>query len=510
MQNLRQILGKHLNQAATKNDLVTIRALAQHRHTAILKLINKNRRIRTDLPCIDLVLVASNDIKSFVISLRTIKKQSYPSEKITLTILLLGNQQISAMPLLPVNTFKAQYIKLTEENSTAAFFQTIENLSAPYFLLMQQPFELAEHCLEICAQNCIASDTDTGLWELSPSLSKRVTFYDPVTLEVPSSDLELGIIRRQSYLAIGGFNPQLPLSQQGYDLGFRLRSRGHRLKNIGQSELYQSSRVSNNNLIQSSRLHSQETDFGMGSCLKLSTVLPQKDTKVSIVMRTYAGRSAWLHESICSVLNQTHPNIELIIIEDGSNEHSVLINQLLPALNPGQSIKYLSQRKLGKAHAGNLGLENATGNYIGFLDDDDLLFANHVELLLGTALANKQASGAYALAWEVRTATPPGMPYAEHHYEVPAISRQPYSRETLLKHNLWSIQSVLFEKSLYDQFGGFDVNCEYLEDWELWLRYTQTSHFAFLPHITSLYRTPADPYEFLSRVGNPERRALIE
>ena len=230
--------------------------------------------------------------------------------------------------------------------------------------------------------------------------------------------------------------------------------------------------------------------------------------KVSIIIRTFKGRGSWLSESICSVLNQTYPNLELIIVEDGSEEHRDLINSVRPSLRQGQTLKYLTQEKIGKSHAGNLGLANAEGQYIGFLDDDDLLFAHHVESLVLPMLADENEVGVYALAWEVQTSIEPDQTYNEAHIEVPGFTRTHGNRALLEKKNIFPIQSVLFDRTLYERYGGFDIDRVYLEDWDLWLRYTQARFFSYLPRVTSLYRTPANPYNRLQRISNPERRII--
>ena len=66
-------------------------------------------------------------------------------------------------------------------------------------------------------------------------------------------------------------------------------------------------------------------------------------------------------------------------------------------------------------------------------------------------------------------------------------------------HNYLPIQSVLFKKQLFDSYGGFDEDLSQLEDWVLWKKYAQRGEFVFVPKTTSLYRTPANVKELLSR-----------
>jgi hypothetical protein len=72
------------------------------------------------------------------------------------------------------------------------------------------------------------------------------------------------------------------------------------------------------------------------------------------------------------------------------------------------------------------------------------------------------------------------------------VFNQPFNLLLLLWRNYLPIQSVLFHRSLYDENGGFDESLDYLEDWDLWIRYAVTTKFIFIPNITSKYRVPIE------------------
>lgn len=551
---IRQFLGRLFNEASTRSDMAMIRLLAQNRQVAIDHLAENSKIASEQLPYIDIIVVANTFESNLQAVLNALGQQSYPNDKITLTVILDEEHIVAEKPALPGHFLQARYIEIAKAKESSTYTTALNDLKAPYFLLMAYPLVLDEHSLVTLMQDCISSPSTTSLWEASPTLTSRTLYYDPVTLEIPCSTLECGIIKRESSDAVGGFDEQFPIFGQGLELGYRMRAYGYRLKNTGQSGLFKLpkndiqlnrstdqriqqitlalmrmkygnwfqkslamlrlKRVGNKAFIEHkkdikpSRLWRGGYEISMGGESEPRIDTNSDSPKVSIIIRTFTGRGHWLRESVCSVLNQTYPDIELIVVEDGSTEHKEFIEKISASLKQGQSLKYLTQKKKGKSHAGNLGLANAEGLYIGFLDDDDLLFANHVELLLGLSLHDKNAVGACALAWEVQTFTKFGQAYSEVHWEVPGFTRQPFSRAALEKHNIWSIQSVLFERKLYDQYGGFETDRVFLEDWELWLRYTRDSYFAYLPQITSMYRTPANPYERLARVSNPARRAI--
>ncbi|MDR7108106.1 glycosyltransferase family 2 protein [Pseudomonas frederiksbergensis] len=213
---------------------------------------------------------------------------------------------------------------------------------------------------------------------------------------------------------------------------------------------------------------------------------------VTVVTRTYKNRGEFLRQSMMSVYNQTYPNIELIVVEDGGSTMSSVVSDF--EFPEGMSVSYYSLDKVGRSVTGNYGLEKAAGKYCMFLDDDDLLFADHVEVLVGALAKNADAVAAYSLALEVGTvASGVEGQYFEVSHAVPPILKQEYDYEVLLDHNYIAIQSLLFQKDLFLQRGGFQTDMSSLEDWNLWLRYGYGNKFVYVPKTTSLFRTPGDP-----------------
>jgi glycosyltransferase involved in cell wall biosynthesis len=212
--------------------------------------------------------------------------------------------------------------------------------------------------------------------------------------------------------------------------------------------------------------------------------------RVSIIVRTYAGREGLLSQCLSSLAAQSHRPLEVVVVEDGAETARAAVAGL--SADPGLSWVYAAVPKQGRSGAGNAGLALATGDLLGFLDDDDLLSANHVELLVALLANAPQAPAAYARALEVETEFTPGswLPYREVtvHDPMPHAFR----REALWVANFLPIQSVLFRRSAYLAQGGFCTELEALEDWDLWQRVALLGDFAYLPRITSRYRVPAN------------------
>ena len=218
---------------------------------------------------------------------------------------------------------------------------------------------------------------------------------------------------------------------------------------------------------------------------------------VSILVRT-CGRPHVLRETLKSIQNQTYENFEVIVVEDGKNISEEMILKEFSSLN----IRYFSTGvKVGRSKAGNLAMSKAKGKYLNFLDDDDLFFADHIEVLVGSIL-NSDKKVAYATAFETPIEILNENPYQ---YKIKGYVKryiQDYDDRQLCHHNYIPIQCVLFEKELFEKYGGLDENLDALEDWDLWVRYSLYTDFAFVYKTTSIYRVPHNKMKKLSRQKN--------
>lgn len=232
---------------------------------------------------------------------------------------------------------------------------------------------------------------------------------------------------------------------------------------------------------------------------------------VSVIVRTDRGRLAWLEQAIASVVNQTYPQLELIVVEDGAEEARALLARLV-ASGCLASVVYLPIAKAGRCVAGNAGLAAARGEIIGFLDDDGLYFADHVETLVAELLAQPSLGAIYGLAFQVQTRVLSSAPLQYEETSCEVIHRQGFSRALLWRNNYIPIQTILFRRILYDQYGGLDESLDNLEDWNLWTRYSLQRDFDLVPKVTSLYRVPADRDLFVERqkAADPYYAAAVE
>jgi len=248
-------------------------------------------------------------------------------------------------------------------------------------------------------------------------------------------------------------------------------------------------RLDNREAIKRTKFEFHGTDFALHrkGAFYFHKEYRQTGPLVSVIMRT-VDRPDALREAMMSVVHQTYENVEIIVVQDGKRDER---NEAVIKAFDTDRIKYIpTGEKVGRCRAGNIGLANAAGEYINFLDDDDLFFADHLETLM-SAVMEGEADSAYSLSF----VTPQIITEKPYKYKIMNllhgidVAHNPHS---LLYFNQFPIQSVLFSKRLYEKYGGFDENLTYLEDWDLWLRYSQDWCIKFVEKTTSLFRVPGD------------------
>jgi len=191
-----------------------------------------------------------------------------------------------------------------------------------------------------------------------------------------------------------------------------------------------------------------------------------------------------LLEAVDSVVKQTYPDFEVLVVY---NDENVLPRSTF--VDP--RIRTFEGRTHNRSAARNVGIKEAKGLYLCFLDDDDLFYADHLEVLVAAWDKQPQLGAVYSLAYEVRSDIVSHEPWVYRDIMHCLIYRQPFNRPLLWHHNYLPIQTVLFQRKLFLEYGGFDTELENLEDWNLWVRYSLRHEFLLVPKVTSLYRVPS-------------------
>jgi hypothetical protein len=199
----------------------------------------------------------------------------------------------------------------------------------------------------------------------------------------------------------------------------------------------------------------------------------------------------YLAETIASVLAQTYPRIEIIVVDDGSSDATSEIAKSYP-------VRYVYQTNLGISAARNTGISRSQGKYVLFLDHDDRLLPTAVET--GVRLLEEHPECAMAVG-EHRYIGPDGIEIGCSHKH--AAGRDHYQR--LLENNFVETPcSALHRRSALELTGGFDENVQGAEDYELYLRTARQS--GLITH-----ETPVAEYRLhdANTSGNAERMLLV-
>ncbi|GEM_PF-280387 len=205
-------------------------------------------------------------------------------------------------------------------------------------------------------------------------------------------------------------------------------------------------------------------------------IVPQ----VSVVIPAYNAMS-FLPEALASVLKQTFTDFEVIIVNDGSSDD---IEQWAATLTDPR-VKLISQENQGSAGARNTGLANVQGEYIAFLDADDLWDMTKLEKQVCCLEQNPDVGLVYT--WTALI-DEKGKPYGK----VLINHDEGYVWQRLLEHNIVECGSVaMIRRCCYEAVGLFDCSLpfSYGEDWDLWLRISAQYPFKVIKELLVYYRS---------------------
>lgn len=203
--------------------------------------------------------------------------------------------------------------------------------------------------------------------------------------------------------------------------------------------------------------------------------------KISVIMATY-NRGKLIAEAITSVYAQNYANLELIVVDDGSTDNTLEVLQ--PWLGRDDFI-FLQQPNQGQPAAQNLALSRASGDYICFLDSDNIWLPGKLEWQLAYMESHPEIDVLYG---DLITIDGDGQETSRHN--MPRFSGKIY-RE-LLKDNCVSGNTAMMRRHCLDRYGPFDASVRVAADFEMWLRYSPHCTFQYVPQLFAKYRVFAD------------------
>jgi len=184
---------------------------------------------------------------------------------------------------------------------------------------------------------------------------------------------------------------------------------------------------------------------------------------VSVIMPAY-NAELYISEAIKSIINQTFQNWELIIINDGSTDATEKI--ILDFERKDKRIKYLFQENGKQGKARNLGIQQSRGEYIAFLDADDLWVENKLVIQVNYLITNTEIDLIFSQGYSLNQGNP---------IDFDIIVKPIWNINDLplfIQKNQIPILSVVVKKRCLDNVSNFieDLDIQNVEDYHLWLK----------------------------------------
>ncbi|MDZ4817761.1 MAG: glycosyltransferase [Planctomycetota bacterium] len=198
---------------------------------------------------------------------------------------------------------------------------------------------------------------------------------------------------------------------------------------------------------------------------------------VSIVIPCYR-QGHFLRTAIDSALAQTYAQVEVVVVNDGSDDDTDAV-----ARSYGSGITYISQQNRGLPLARNAGTEVAKGDYLLFLDADDAIHSQAIEWMT-SAIVKPGSSiivGAYATFVDSPDVLLP--------CEMPAVQQYQDELVGLIQGNFGPPHCYLVPTALVRSIGGFEKSMPPCADWDCWVRLVVAGgRVTAIPQVTAFYR----------------------
>lgn len=198
---------------------------------------------------------------------------------------------------------------------------------------------------------------------------------------------------------------------------------------------------------------------------------------VSVIIPTHDGAS-FVRETLESVFAQTYRPFEVVVCDDGSTDETIEILESV-----GDRIRLVRQANAGVAAARNRAASEARGEFLAFLDHDDVWEPNMLSTLVPRLVGREDWGLVYADAWIIdASGAVRGRRGKYLGYE------QGWVFDALLRGNFIPVETTLMRAALFRELGGCDTSLRYLEDYDLCLRVARQAQVGFHPEPLARYR----------------------
>jgi len=204
--------------------------------------------------------------------------------------------------------------------------------------------------------------------------------------------------------------------------------------------------------------------------------------RVSVIVPAY-NAAVYLPFAIDSVLAQTYSDWEVVIVDDGSTDHTrAVVDSYRPKLQ--DRLHYIHQPNRGLPAARNTGIRAAHGEFIALLDADDVWLPHRLERGVAAMDADPSAGLVHARVVRINAqGTVTGELKVEPEYMSGGIARHVYTRRAHIV-----CPTVLFRRSCLQTAGWFDESMQATEDRDLWFRIALRYKVAYINEVLAYYR----------------------
>ena len=222
---------------------------------------------------------------------------------------------------------------------------------------------------------------------------------------------------------------------------------------------------------------------------------------VSIIIPAY-NAARFVKDAVDSAIKQPYENIEVIVVNDGSKDDTpILLNNISKR---DKRVKVIHKENGGLSSARNRGILEASGDYICFLDSDDVILPNKIVRQVEYLESHPECDLIYSDHYvgddklhpiSLDAKNPPSIPFDE----------------LLIYRNWFAPLSPLLRNSLVQKTGLFDEQLCASEDWDYWIRCIKKGRFCYLPGAVGIYRTHSNQmHNDYGLMQNHMRKVIIK
>ncbi len=208
-----------------------------------------------------------------------------------------------------------------------------------------------------------------------------------------------------------------------------------------------------------------------------ATIQMPSGSRVSAIVTAYNG-AAFVVDAIESILAQTRPVDEIVVVDDGSTDNTAEIVESYRAFG----VRCIRQENRGLPRARNRGILETTGDLIAFLDCDDTWLPDKNRLQLDYLIAHPDAAMVSGHAWWWDPTT--GRRWTERM----GAPRSRLPRELMVYNCVGNASGTLIRRRIFEEVGLFDPAQIWAEDWELWMRVASRGEIGFIDRPLIVYR----------------------